>query len=347
MVHYAARRNGPCEPVTHPEKPPPSPRRVHPLVVWAVKIGVSTGLLYLLLSRVDLARLWLTARTASVPGLVGALALYLLMILISAWRWRVLLGAQHVSATFAWLTNSYLVATFFNNFLPSNIGGDVVRVRDTARLAGSKTLAATIVLLDRGLGLLALIFVAAVGSSLAARSSETVGPIGPGILWAGLASSTALAVFVVSSPGGVSYLLGPLRHLHQEWVGERIVKLTSALERFRASPRALLTGLVGGIVVQLVLVAFYAAISRALAIPITFAHLSILVPISFIVQMLPISLNGLGVREATFTLYFSMLHLPTESALALSFFGAALVMLFSTSGAFAYLSRRADQPSSE
>jgi uncharacterized protein (TIRG00374 family) len=310
------------------------------LLIWTVKTVVSVGLLYLLLSRVDMARLWEVARTAQPVWLAGALGLYLVMILVSAWRWRVLLDAQHITASFAWLTNSYLVATFFNNFLPSNIGGDVIRIRDTAPQAGSKTLATTIVLLDRGLGLLALVFVAAVGSSLAARSSAAVGPFGPGLLWLGLAALTLVGALVLFRPDGVRIVLAPLERLHQEWVGERLLRLTTALEKFRAAPQALATGLVGGIIVQLVLVAFYAAISSALSIPISLAHLAILVPVSFIVQMLPLSVNGFGVREATFSLYFARLRLPLESALALSFIGAALIMLFSASGAVAYLSRR-------
>ena len=69
-------------------------------------------------------------------------------------------GARRCSA-------SYLVAGFFNNFLPSNIGGDVIRIRDTARPARSKTLATTVVLVDRGLGLMGLVLVAALGATAA------------------------------------------------------------------------------------------------------------------------------------------------------------------------------------
>src|SRR5262249_57193363 len=111
------------------------------------------------------------------------LGLYLVMIFISAWRWYVLLKAQHIAVPFGTVVQSYLVATFFNNFLPSNIGGDVVRIRDTAPHAGSKTLATTIVLVDRGIGLLGLIFVAAVGATVTARGSENIGPVGPSVLW--------------------------------------------------------------------------------------------------------------------------------------------------------------------
>jgi uncharacterized integral membrane protein len=56
-------------------------------------------------------------------------------------------------------------------------------------------------------------------------------------------------------------------------------------------------------------------------------------------QMVPLSVNGFGVREATFGFYFTRLGLPLESALLVSFMGAALVMFFSLSGGVAYLRR--------
>ena len=122
------------------------------------------------------------------PGVAGVARrrrslLYLAMVLASAVRWGVLLRAQHVRLPFSFLTQSFLVATFFNNFLPSNIGGDVVRITDTAKAAGSKTLATTVVLIDRGLGLLGLALMAATGASLMQRMA--VGPVGPAMLWAG------------------------------------------------------------------------------------------------------------------------------------------------------------------
>ena len=91
--------------------------------------------------------------------------------------------------------------------------------------------------------------------------------------------------------------------------------------------------------VQGILVAFYLAIAHSLRIPITFAQLAVVVPISFVVQMAPVSMNGFGVREATFGFYFTRLGLPLESALLVSFIGAVLVILFSLSGGVVYLAR--------
>ncbi len=315
-------------------------RLTRSILLWTLKIVVSAGLLYFLLSQVDLARLAQQARSASPTWLAGALGLYLLMIFISAWRWKLLLHAQHVEVPFSLLTNSFLVATFFNNFLPSNIGGDVIRIGDTARHARSKTLATTVVLVDRGVGVIGLVFVAALGATLAARANGVIGPIGPGLLWAALALGLAVALPLLLLPHAVRRMLHPLRAIHQEWVGERIEKLVAALGKFRDAPQALLACFGGAILVQAVLVGFYAAVAHAIGVNVSVAHLATLIPLSFVVQMMPLSVNGLGVREWVFGAYFTQIGLPLESALALSFIGAVLIMLFSTSGAVVYLSRR-------
>ena len=78
-----------------------------------------------------------------------ALAAYTATQSVAVWRWNRLLRAQHVEVESKRLTESMWVSMFFNNFLPSNIGGDVVRIADTAPAAGSKTLATTVILVDR------------------------------------------------------------------------------------------------------------------------------------------------------------------------------------------------------
>lgn len=313
------------------------PSRARTLALTAIKATVSIGLLWVLFSRVDVSRLWSLARQASPVWLAGALLLYLVMVLSSAGRWGVLLRAQNVRLPFGFLTQSFLVATFFNNFLPSNIGGDVVRITDTAKAAGSKTLATTVVLIDRGLGLLGLALMAATGASLMTRMS--VGPVGPALLWAGFGIGAMVATPALLMPETFGRLLQPLRVFHQEWVDARIEKLTDTLTRFKETPAALAGCFAGAVLVQGILVGFYVAVARSMDIPIGFAELAVIVPVSFIVQMVPVSVNGFGVREATFGFYFTRLGLPLESALLVSFVGAALIMLFSLSGGVAYLRR--------
>ena len=92
----------------------------------AAKIVVSLALLAFLFSRVDIAKIWDSARHASLPWLVAALVVWTLNIAAATWRWHLLLEAQDVRMPRKTLFSSFLVANFFNNFLPSNIGGDVI-----------------------------------------------------------------------------------------------------------------------------------------------------------------------------------------------------------------------------
>src|SRR5215207_9920564 len=98
-------------------------------ILQLVKVGVSVGLLVWLFRQVDAARLWSAARSASWSWLAVAALVYFVMLVVSSWRWNTLLRAQGVVMRLPTLIGSFLVATFFNNFLPSNVGGDVVRIR--------------------------------------------------------------------------------------------------------------------------------------------------------------------------------------------------------------------------
>ncbi|MFN7914443.1 MAG: lysylphosphatidylglycerol synthase transmembrane domain-containing protein [Vicinamibacterales bacterium] len=305
------------------------------------KVAVSLALLAFLFSRIDIGKIWEGARHASLPWLAAALVIWTLNIATATWRWHLLLDAQDVRMPRKKLFGSFLVANFFNNFLPSNIGGDVIRIRDTAPSAQSTTLAATVVLVDRGLGLMGLVLVSAMGASMAVGlHGQGVLPIWPSWLWLGFFVSAAVAVPAMMAPEGLGKLLRPLTFLHPEWVERQIQHLTDTLGRFREKPSSLIGCFGGAVIVQALIVAFYLAVVYALNIPVTAQDLAVIVPLSLIVQMLPVSVNGFGVREATFSFYFTRVGLPIESAVLLSLVAAGITMLHSLSGAAVYVTRK-------
>jgi len=310
---------------------------------WAIlvfKLAVSVVLLAILFSKIDVHRLWTGARNASLFWLAAALAVYFVNVLVSIWRWQLLLGVQDVDVSSRTLLGSYLVALFFNNFLPSNIGGDVIRIRDTARPARSKTLATIVVLTDRVIGLMGLVLVSALGATMAAgAAAHGPVPIWPTWLWAGFLIAAALSAPAVLAPAGVGRLLQPLTVFHPEWVGGRIESLTSVLARFRDRPAALAACFTGAVFVQGSMVVYYIAVAYALRLDVGPWDLAVIVPLSVLVQLLPVSVNGFGVREATFSFYFTRLGLPIESAVLMSLVATVLVMLFSLSGAATYVAR--------
>lgn len=302
-----------------------------------LKLTVSAGLLTWLLARADLPALAARFRDMNVAWVAAALATYGSMLWVSAWRWRLLLKVQAVDVASLTLAESFLVATFFNNFLPSNIGGDVVRIADTVPLTGSKTLATTVVLLDRFIGLVALFVVAALGSVLAVRRGIPL----PGVkyLWMALATAVAGLVPALKSQRVLSGLAKPLHRIGADRALDRLRRLGDALERFGRHPTSLVLAFGGALVVQLLLIGFYLCAARSLSIPLPLLMAAIIVPVSLAAQMVPISINGFGVREAVFAFFFTSLGLSLSSALTLSLGSAGLIMLFSLSGGALFLLR--------
>ena len=163
-----------------------------------VKVAISLALLAYLFSITDLGALEERVRTADLLDLLAAVLCFVLMLALATWRWRMLLGALGARAPVGHLTASYLVATFFNNFLPSNIGGDIVRVRDSSKLTGSTATSLAVVGIDRILGFGALYLLAAVAWVLA---PPTVRGLAGARAWSSSASPPSSASSPTSSSG--------------------------------------------------------------------------------------------------------------------------------------------------
>ncbi len=295
-----------------------------------------------MLRSIDLPAFWERVKGMNPGWILLALAAYACTQWISVWRWQRLLRAQDVNVEKRRLTESIWVSMFFNNFLPSNIGGDVVRIADTAPAAGSKTLAMTVIVVDRVLGLTALVIVAASG----AFAASLLGVHVPGARWLFVAAAVAAiaAIFVISMPqlvsAAVRHALSPVRALNKPWLTERAQRLEDAVFRFRNAPAALAGAFAGALVVQITIVAFYLLMAEGLAVPLPIFLGAVLIPVSLVVQMAPVSINGFGVREAVFAFFFRRFGLPTDAAVALSLVSTGMVMSLSLVGGYFFLRRR-------
>jgi len=308
------------------------------LLKTLVRLAVSLALLFFVLRSIDLGALWLRVRAMNPGWVMLALAAYASTIAVSVWRWERLLRTQHIEVARKTLTQSMWVSMFFNNFLPSNIGGDVIRIADTAPAAGSKTVATMVVIADRALGLAALMLVAA----MAAIGASVSGIHVPGERWLALVSGIAIVVGLpfVLMPELVKHLLAPIRALKRPWITERAERLEEAVRKFHAAPSDLVAAFCGAVVVQLTIVGFYLLAARGLSIPLPVLLGAVLIPVSLVIQLAPVSINGFGVREAVFAFFFARFGLPTDAAVALSLVATGLVMALSLIGGLVFLGRR-------
>jgi uncharacterized membrane protein YbhN (UPF0104 family) len=303
-----------------------------------VRFGGSAALLYFVLRSIDLYAFWERVKGMNAAWLLLAIVAFIATQSISVWRWNRLLRALHIEVEPKRLRESIWVSLFFNNFLPSNIGGDVVRIADTAPAAGSKTLAMTVILVDRVIGLTALLIVAASG----AFAAQLFGVHIPGARWLWLASGigAVAAISVIAMPQLVGHAFMPIRALNKPWLTERTQRLEDAVIRFRNAPSAVIGAFGGALVVQITLVAFYLLTAEGLSVPLPIFLGAVLIPVSLVVQMAPVSINGFGVREAVFALYFRRFGLPTDAAVALSLVSTGMVMGLSLVGGFYFIRRR-------
>jgi glycosyltransferase 2 family protein len=315
----------------------PRPKFSLKAALIVLKLTVSTVLLVILFRRADVPTMWARFKQMDPFWTLAALGVYGLMLAVSAWRWRLLLRVQTVNVSLSTLTKSFLVATFFNNFLPSNIGGDVVRVADTAPFTGSKTLATTVVLIDRILGLIALLVLAAAASGLAWRLGLPLD--GMQYVWLALVVFTVGLLLFLRNPDQLTRTVRSVLAGRMLAVQVRLQNLAAAIARFAQEPRELWFAFGGALIVQALLILFYVCAARSLSVPFPIIAASVIVPISLAVQMVPVSINGFGVREAVFAFFFTSLGLNVSSALTLSLGSAALIMLFSLSGGAVFMMR--------
>jgi glycosyltransferase 2 family protein len=308
-------------------------------LLLVAKVAVSLALLAYLLATTDLTALYHRLRGADGRLLAAAVALYITIVVLSTWRWRVLLQAQGYEAPLRHLSASYLVANFFNNFLPGNIGGDLVRVRDSSRLTGSTTASVAVVAIDRILGFSALYLLAVIAYVTGPERLRRMSGVVPALLL--LTVIFSLLAYIYFRPGTARKIMAATGLNRVHWLQEPFDVVQAAVDVYRAQLGAISLAFTTSVALQALVVCYFWAAAHALRIPLTIASCFLVVPLCILAQALPISFNGWGIRESVFVLYFGQLGVPRDSTLAFSLAGAGLMVVLSLVGVVVWTSRAA------
>lgn len=303
-----------------------------------IKLVLSVGLLVYLLRSVDLSDVFRHVIEGQHSLFAVAILIYATVVALSTLRWKVLLDALGASTTFRKLCQSYMVATFFNNFLPSNVGGDVVRVRDAAKAAGSHTASLTVAVVDRVIGFVALYFIAATAFLFGGPMVRELA--GARVILLGLTAVFIVLGAIFLRSGMVTAIIERLGLRRLPWAYEKFESVQSAVNSYRARKMAVVEAFALSLALQFLGVSYFFMVARALRIPLEFGACLLMVPLCTLIQAIPISFNGWGLREGVYVVYFNQVGLPRESALAFSIVAAGLVVLLSISGLFVWLGRR-------
>lgn len=274
-------------------------------VLFAVKAAVSVTLLGVLLSRLGAAAV-LDVIAGANKLLLAAGGLCLLgQTAISALKWRVLLTGQGQRVGYVPLFVTYLISNFINLFMPSVAGGDAYRAVWLRR--HTKTLSAALpsIVVERGTGLAALVALAAIGLTLLKVPDRA------GFVIAALVAAAAALYALLAYPFAEWIWRRPREQLFNALGVVGDVLRASRLSRAFAAVVAL------SFLFQFNTVLINWLYASSLDLSVSFLQLLIIVPVVYMVEMIPVSLNGVGLREGTFAVLFAQMGLPAEHGVAL------------------------------
>lgn len=301
------------------------------------RIVVSVALMAFVLSLVDIRDLGTRLKDAHLVWIFAAFAVNSIGNVFGAWRWKLLLRSQGRSVSTPYLYGSYLVGLFFNNFLPSSIGGDFLRAT-AAKKKGGGTLTEnlTVVLVERMIGLLATLTLGGI-AALTGEASR----IDPRITW-------ALGAALVAAVGGLYLALNAgfrdltmrlVRKIPIQFVGRTVGKMLAAFELFSQARGALIANYAISIAFQFLLIVHFYLIQFAFGESVPFLTFVVVVPLVFFLMLLPIGINGFGVREGAFVWFLTRAGMDPETALALSLVSYGVAVLQGVLGGLVHLWR--------
>jgi glycosyltransferase 2 family protein len=297
------------------------------LVATLVVTGLCTAYL---VWKIDLSQTLHLLAHAEIGYFLAAVAIMIGSVWPMAWRWQQLLRARGIDDRLSWLTRAYFVAYTAGQLLPTAVGGDAVRIYETARRhTGRGGNVAGSVLLERALGGAATLTLAAVGFLLAIGHY----PVGP-YLWiegAFVIGTIVLAVALFSRR--VRPLLAKTVPLLRLIRLERPIRAAyEGIHGYRDHPGLLLGVFTLTLAVQTVRVLAIWFAGKAVGVDLSPRPYYVMGPLLFLVLLVPFSVNGIAVRESFFVSFLGRLGVGADEAFATGFLFFLVTLCLSLPG---------------
>ena len=324
-------------------------------LITLIKAIISLGLMAYLLFRFlsdpqDREILLSTLTTANYWYLFLAVALFVVAVITNAIKWYILLRAQGIPVPLKALTNYTFVGFFFNNFLPANVGGDVMRGFGLARYTERSAEAAVSVIVDRIIGLAAFMFTAVVAAIIAVYIAsrgqidvdetvvqnlilvEVVSIIGMVLIIGGFAVVLSRRLRrLVGRIFEISFL-NPLAPIYQ--------RISDAFGAYRYEYWALFGAFSVGVVTVLLTGLIDVTIVAGLHGDIAPIYIFLFNPMIAILLIVPISIGGLGTGSVLYVYFYGLVGITETLAFALSLIKQLVIYLGSLPGGVLWLRRR-------
>jgi glycosyltransferase 2 family protein len=300
-----------------------------------LKVVVTVGLYVAVFYRVDRSALWTRVESAQLEWVALGVLCYAAGQWTSAWRWWILLAPARLAVPFLRMVAFYFVGMFFNMFLPTIVGGDAVKAILLTRETGAAARSTVTVFMERNVGLLALFVIATAAAWLA----PPVTVFGLPLRW--------LVVLLLAGFIGANIVIFDPRAYHAvdrliAWtplarMRSRASSFYGALLPYRRTPGPVAAALALSFLFQGVVILVVFLNAKALSHDVPVFALAVFVPLISLAGMLPVSVNGLGLREALYVLLFGRIGIPADVALLMALLYFAVTLIASLPGGIVYL----------
>jgi uncharacterized membrane protein YbhN (UPF0104 family) len=303
--------------------------KMRQFLLSTLKILISAALLYLALRKVNLAELAARIDVSSLVWLALAIAMTFLQIFIGVLRWRAISAACGAPLGLQQAMRYNLIGTFFNQTLPSSIGGDAVRLWLVAHNGAGWRAATYSIFVDRAIGLIALAIM--VVASLPWSYHLIGDPQG------------RLALFIVDLAAlcaGTGFLvLGQLRWpwLKQWWATHHVHACAVIADRVILSRKHGPAIVALSLMVHVLAAVIAWCAAQSIEAPVSFDQIFLLIPPVMLITMMPVSIAGWGVREASMGLAFGYAGLIANEGVNVSLLYGAVNFLVGAFGGLVWI----------
>lgn len=308
-------------------------------VLFSLKLIFGFSLLfYLVFFKANPKEIVEVLKRAYFPYIIFAFSLHSIGILISAVRWKLLLKSHSSKYSVLDLSKSYLVSCFFNHFLPTRFGGDIVRISDTKKIEKGISASTAIIVIERISGIIVLLIFAVI-SSVVKINFVKESPIVLIALFIGIIGIILFVVLWKVLPIGFFGKFKFKRSFLSKFfikLDEFLFVIKNSLKQKRLMKRVFLLSFL----LQLNVIIHYYFIGISIGVNIPFFDYFFTIPILLLALSIPISINGIGIRELVLIKFFIFYSFSSEYAISFSFLDIIFNLILGIIGGIIYISRK-------
>jgi len=299
-----------------------------------LRVFVSVGLIAFLVWSMRAHLPQIGSTIARTQGALFALAVFLFIAnaVTASFRLQLLFIGENLRIPFGRVIQLTFIGFFFNNFMPTAVGGDIVKAYYANKQTKETTKSFIAVFMDRFIGVISFGLIAVIALFLSWENID--GALKKVVFLFALGGVAGL--FIMLSPSAAKLILNGLSRFKLWGLGARLSRVYTAVHEYRKKKTLILVVTGVSLAAQILYFSIVCLLARSLGADLSLVSVFLIMPIVSLISMLP-SLGGLGIRESALVVLFGPL-IGTDNAFSLSILVLATLLITSLVGAVIYLS---------